>query len=94
MLDLFPTGDKADDVTGVSLMKVAYSQETPSSPEVNQLFARLTEVNNLTLHQVKMYVGSNTGSVKRPILPKIMNTGSLTVTYVRYTRYAWLRDSL
>jgi hypothetical protein len=55
VLDLFPTGDEADDVTGVSLMKAAYSQETPRSPEVNQLFARLTEVNNLTLHQVKTY---------------------------------------
>jgi hypothetical protein len=67
VLDLFPSGDEADDVTGVSLMKAAYSQETPSSPEVNQLFARLTEVNNLTLHQVKTYrtyVGSNTVSVK------------------------------
>jgi len=54
VLDLFPMGDEADDVTGVSLMKAAYSQETPSSPEVNQLFARLTEVNNLTL-SVKTY---------------------------------------
>ncbi len=50
MLDLFPTGDEADDVTGASLMKAEYSQETPSSPEVNPLFPRLTEVNNLTLH--------------------------------------------
>jgi hypothetical protein len=80
VLDLFPSGDKADEITGVSLMTAEYSQETRCSPEVNQLFARLTEVNNLTLHQVKMYVGSNTGSVKRPISPKIMNTGTLTVT--------------